>query len=61
MSIPIFDDELLESPEAFNVFVEIGGMDTDGAVIELPGITQVIIASDDGKLQNYFECTVAAW
>ena len=52
MSITIFDDDLLESLEAFNVFVEIGGVDTDGAIVEPPGLVQVIIASDDGKLHD---------
>lgn len=50
MSIPIINDDLLEPLEIFNVIIEIGGPDIDGAVVEQPGITQVFIASDDGKL-----------
>ena len=48
VSIPIIDDELLEATEFFNVIIEIGGTDTDGAVVGQPGIAQVAIVSEDG-------------
>ena len=50
VSITIFDDEMLESLEVFDVIVVIGGMNTDGAMVEPPGLVEVVIASDDGKL-----------
>ena len=50
MSIPILDDELLESIENFEVVIEIGGVDTDGAVVGQPAVAQVFIISEDGWL-----------
>ena len=46
--IPIIDDNLLESREDFDVVIDIGGTDTDGAVVGQPGIGQVTIVSEDG-------------
>ena len=46
--IPIFDDDLLESTEVFDVVIEIGGTDTDGAIVGQPGVAQVTIVSEDG-------------
>ena len=48
VSIPIIDDELLEATEFFDVIIEIGGTNTDGAVVGQPGIAQVAIVSEDG-------------
>ena len=48
MSIPITDDDLLESIEYFDVVIEIGGTDTDGAVVGQPRAAQVAIVSEDG-------------
>lgn len=48
VSISIIDDELLEAMEFFDVIIEIGGTDTDGAVVGQPGIAQVVIVSEDG-------------
>ena len=48
VSIPIIDDDLLESREDFDVVIEIGGTDTDGAVVGQPGVAQVTIVSEDG-------------
>ena len=48
MSIAIIDDDLLESTEIFDVVIEIGGADTDGAVVGQPGVAQVTIVSEDG-------------
>ena len=50
VSIPIFDDDLLESVEIFEVVIEIGGVDTDGAVVGQPALAQVSIISEDGWL-----------
>ena len=43
--IPIFDDDL---SEVFDVVIEIGGTDTDGAIVGQPGVAQVTIVSEDG-------------
>ena len=48
VSIPITDDDLLEDVEFFDVLMEIGGTNTDGAVVGQPGIAQITIVSDDG-------------
>ena len=48
VSIPIIDDNLLESREDFDVVIEIGGTDTDGAVVGQSGVAQVTIVSEDG-------------
>ena len=47
VSIPIIDDDLLEDVEVFDVLIEIGGTNTDGAVVGQPGIAHVAIVSDD--------------
>ena len=46
--IPIIDDDLLEPTEVFDVVIEIGGTDTDGAILGQPGVVQVTIVSEDG-------------
>ena len=48
--ISIINDDLLESPEVFEVAIEIGGMDTDGAVVGQLGVAEVTIISEDGQL-----------
>ena len=48
VSIPIINDNLLESVEVFEVFIEIGDADTDGAVVGQPAVAQVSIISEDG-------------
>ena len=48
VSIPIINDELLESTEIFDVVIEIGGPDTDGAIVGQPGVAEVAIISEDG-------------
>ena len=48
ISITIINDDLLESTEVFDVIIEIGGTDTDGAVVGQPGVAQVTIVSEDG-------------
>ena len=48
VSIPIINDDLLESVELFEVVIEIGGTDTDGAVVGQPAVAQVFIVSEDG-------------
>ena len=48
VSIPIIDDELLENTEFFDVVIEIGGSDTDGAIVGQPGVAEVAIISEDG-------------
>ena len=51
--ISIINDDLLESTEVFDVAIEIGGTDTDGAVVGQPGVAQVIIVSEDGQLNPH--------
>ena len=46
--ILITDDDLLEAVEFFNVVIEVGDNETDGAVVGQPAIAQVAIVSDDG-------------
>ena len=53
VSIPIINDDLLESIETFEVVIEIGGTDTDGAVVGQPAVAQVSIISEDGWLTTY--------
>ena len=48
MSIAIINDDLLESTEVFDVVIEIGGTDTDGAAVGQPGVALVTIISEDG-------------
>ena len=48
VSIPIINDNLLESIEIFEVVIAIGGTDTDGAVVGQPAVAQVSIISEDG-------------
>ena len=48
VSIPIINDDLLESIEVFEVVIAIGGTDTDGAVVGQPAVAQVSIISEDG-------------
>ena len=48
VSIPIINDDLLESVEVFEVVIAIGGTDTDGAVVGQPAVAQVSIISEDG-------------
>ena len=48
VSIPIINDDLLESIEVFEVVIAIGGADTDGAVVGQPAVAQVSIISEDG-------------
>ena len=47
-SIPIINDNLLESIEVFEVVIAIGGTDTDGAVVGQPAVAQVSIINEDG-------------
>ena len=48
VSIPIINDNLLESIEVFEVVIAIGGTDTDGAVVGQPAVAQVSIINEDG-------------
>ena len=48
VSIPIINDDLLESIEVFEVVIAIGGADTDGAVVGQPAVAQVSIINEDG-------------
>ena len=48
ISITIINDDVLESTEVFDVVIEIGGTDTDGAAVGQPGVAQVTIVSEDG-------------
>ena len=48
VSIPIINDDLLESVEVFEVVIAIGGADTDGAVVGQPAVAQVSIINEDG-------------
>ena len=48
VSIPVINDNLLESIEVFEVVIAIGGTDTDGAVVGQPAVAQVSIISEDG-------------
>ena len=48
VSIPIINDNLLESTEVFEVVIAIGGADTDGAVVGQPAVAQVSIINEDG-------------
>ena len=48
VSIPIINDNLLESIEVFEVVIAIGGADTNGAVVGQPAVAQVSIISEDG-------------
>ena len=49
LSIPIFNDDLLESTELFNVFIEVGANDTNYVTVAPPGLSQVSIITDDCK------------
>ena len=49
ISIPIFNDNLLESTELFNVFIEVGANDSNYVTVTPPGLSQVSIFNDDCK------------
>lgn len=61
VSIRIFDDDLLEQTEIFNVYIEVGANDTDYVSVRPPGLSQVSILSEDCKLYLYYivySCTI---